>query len=203
MGELLFVTGGARSGKSAFAERIVAAAATTSRAAVTYVATLEPLDAEMRDRIARHQAQRPVRWTTVEAPLGLAGAYAAVEPDQVVLVDCLSLWVSNRLLQLGEEPAGDAVAALEAELLDEIDRVARRARQRTAITVVVSNEVGSGIVPPSALGRVYRDLLGRANQSISRHADRAWLLVAGRALELSAPDATPGGTPRAASSRGE
>jgi adenosylcobinamide kinase/adenosylcobinamide-phosphate guanylyltransferase len=107
----------------------------------------------------------------------------------MVLVDCLSLWVSNRLLQLGDEPAGDAVVALEAELLGELDHFARRARQRAAVTVVVSNEVGAGIVPASALGRVYRDLLGRANQSISRHADRAWLLVAGRALELPSPDA--------------
>lgn len=180
MGELTFVTGGARSGKSAYAERVADAAGR----AVLYIATLEPLDEEMRDRIARHRAQRPESWSTVEAPQALATAFAHTPDDATVLVDCLSLWVSNRLLTLGEKPTGDAVRELELELDAEIDEIVATARARTANTVIVSNEVGSGVVPPSMLGRAYRDLLGRANQRVSLAADRAWLLVAGRALEL-------------------
>jgi adenosylcobinamide kinase/adenosylcobinamide-phosphate guanylyltransferase len=184
MGQLTFVTGGARSGKSSFAERLAA----SSGAAVSYLATLEPLDEEMRDRIARHQDQRPAAWQTIEAPHALASAFAEIPADNVVLLDCLSLWVSNRLLTLDDDPPPPAAAALEAELDGELDMLIAHARERGAATVIVSNEVGSGVVPPSVLGRVYRDLLGRANQRVSLGADRAWLLVAGRALELPAPD---------------
>ena len=185
MGQVTFVTGGARSGKSSFAERL----ATSSGRAVVYVATLEPLDTEMRDRIARHRAQRPADWHTVEAPRALAVAFAEIPPSNTVLLDCLSLWVSNRLLALGDEPRPVDVAALEAELDAEIDLVLAATSEREAGTIIVSNEVGSGVVPPSVLGRAYRDLLGRANQRVSLAADRAWLLVAGRALELPVPPA--------------
>ena len=180
MGQISFVTGGARSGKSSFAERL---AASTERT-VVYLATLEALDGEMGDRIARHQAQRPVDWRTVEAPRALAAAVHDVPGEATILVDCLSLWVSNRLLELGEEPDARAVRNLETELDLEIDAILETARGREADTIVVSNEVGGGVVPPSVLGRAYRDLLGRANQRVSLGAGRAWLLVAGRALEL-------------------
>lgn len=184
MGELTFVTGGARSGKSSFAERL----AERTGEAVVYVATLEPLDDEMRNRIARHREQRPDGWRTIEAPRALADAVEAAPAHATVLIDCLSLWVSNRLLSLGEEPTAAATDELEAELDAEIDRIISTARTRSAATIVVSNEVGGGVVPPSVLGRVYRDLLGRANQRVSLAADRAWLLVAGRALELPPGD---------------
>ncbi len=184
MGELTFVTGGARSGKSAFAERLAARAGEP----VVYIATLEPLDEEMRQRVARHREQRPDGWQTIEAPRALADAVEAAPSDATVLIDCLSLWVSNRLLLLGEAPASAAIDELEAELDAEIDRVISTTRTRSAATIVVSNEVGGGVVPPSVLGRVYRDLLGRANQRVSLAADRAWLLVAGRALELPPGD---------------
>ena len=184
MGELTFVTGGARSGKSSFAEQLAEAAA----APVVYLATLEPLDDEMRDRIARHRRQRPEAWTTVEAPRALADAYLAIPGEATVLIDCISLWVSNRLLPLGDEPNAEAIHALELALDAELDRIIAAARSREAPTILVSNEVGGGVVPPFALGRVYRDVLGRANQRVSRAAGRAWLLVAGRALELPAPN---------------
>jgi adenosylcobinamide kinase/adenosylcobinamide-phosphate guanylyltransferase len=180
MGHLVFVTGGARSGKSRFAERLASAAG----GAVVYIATLEPLDGEMRDRVARHRAQRPESWQTVEEPGDLVRAVVAIDGAAVALVDCLSLWVSNRLLTLGEEPAAEAVAELEAQLDGELTDLVETARGREATTIVVSNEVGGGVVPPSVLGRVYRDLLGRANQRMSLAADEAWLLVAGRALRL-------------------
>lgn len=183
MGEVWFVTGGARSGKSAFAER---RAASLGRP-VTYIATLEPLDGEMRARIARHQAQRPAAWRTVEAPRAPAEAARTTPAGDTVLLDCLSLWVSNRLLDLGTDaPSAAQVAALEAALGAEAGALLDVLAARAGAAVIVSNEVGSGLVPEYALGRAYRDLLGRVNQQAAQAAGRAWLCVAGRALELPA-----------------
>lgn len=181
MGDILFVTGGARSGKSSFAEHL----ARHSGADVVYLATMEPGDDELRDRIQRHQARRPAAWTTVEEPLAIERALADTPADACVLIDCISLWVTNRLMTLGtDDPALDAIATLEAALDSEVDVLIEAARARGGTTIAVTNEVGAGIVPPYPLGRVYRDVLGRVNQRISRAADRAWLLVSGRALEL-------------------
>ena len=179
-GLLLFVTGGARSGKSAHAQRLAAA---TGRA-VVYVATMEPRDAELALRVEAHRAARPAAWSTVEAPLDPAGALAAADPAACALIDCLSLWVANRFGPLGEEPAPEAAARLERELGAEAARLAAAARAREGETIVVSNEAGSGVVPAWPLGRAWRDALGRVNQRVAAAADRAWLLVAGRALEL-------------------
>ena len=142
----------------------------------------------MRERIARHREQRPTAWQTIEAPRDVAAACSAAPNDTTILLDCLSLWVSNRLLALGDEPSLEGVRSLEQALDAEIDQLIGLARGRPGALVVVSNEVGSGVVPPSALGRAYRDVLGRANQRVSLAADRAWLLVAGRALELPSPE---------------
>lgn len=185
MGELLLVTGGARSGKSRFAERL----ATASGHDVTYVATMEALDDEVRARIARHRAERPAAWTTVEAPLTIVEAVRTAPPDECVLLDCLSLWASNRLLALGEDASIEALADLERALEAEIEALHAVAQARTGDVILVTNEVGSGLVPEHALGRAYRDLLGRVNQRASLLAARAWLLVAGRALPLPPPDA--------------
>lgn len=184
MGDLWFVTGGARSGKSTFAESL----ALGTGVEVVYVATMEPGDEELRDRVQRHQERRPAGWTTVEEPLRLAPALTAVPATACVLIDCVSLWVTNRLLELDdEEPSLAAVAALEDALDAEVGALIEAARAREGITIAVTNEVGGGLVPPYALGRVYRDVLGRVNQRLSRTADRAWLLVSGRALELPPP----------------
>jgi adenosyl cobinamide kinase/adenosyl cobinamide phosphate guanylyltransferase len=183
MGKLYFVTGGARSGKSRFAQGLAEAEA----GPVVYLATMEPLDDELVRRVARHRAERPVSWQTVEAPLALERAIVAAPEDAMILLDCLSLWVTNRLLPLGDEPEAAAVDALEAALDAELDACIAAQGARLGALIVVTNEVGSGVVPPSALGRVYRDLLGRANQRVSLRADRAWLIVAGRALELPPP----------------
>ena len=184
MGQVLFVTGGARSGKSTFAEHL----ARDSGSPVVYLATMEAGDEELRDRIQRHRARRPASWTTIEEPLALADALASAPAETCVLVDCLSLWVTNRLMQLGtEEPTLDAVEALEAALDAEVDAILGAARDRSGDTIIVTNEVGAGLVPPYPLGRVYRDVLGRVNQHVSRKADRAWLLISGRPLELPPP----------------
>ena len=139
---------------------------------------------------------RPATWATVEAPLAIVEAVRDAARDDCVLLDCLSLWVSNRLIALGEGASIEALADLERALEAEVDALSDATRARTADVILVTNEVGSGLVPEHALGRAYRDLLGRVNQRASLHAARAWLLVAGRALPLPPPDA-PLDTPHA------
>jgi adenosylcobinamide kinase/adenosylcobinamide-phosphate guanylyltransferase len=187
VGDVWFVTGGARSGKSRFAEQLAAG----SGRDVVYVATMEPSDDELAQRIARHRAERPAAWRTVEAPRALLAAVTAQPPETCVLVDCLSLWVSNRLLTLGDPPPSAALDALEARIDEELGALLAHEGQRGGPLVLVSNEVGGGVVPEHALGRAYRDVLGRANQRAAAGAARAWLLVAGLALELPAREATP------------
>jgi adenosylcobinamide kinase / adenosylcobinamide-phosphate guanylyltransferase len=185
VGEVWFVTGGARSGKSSFAQQL---AASTGHA-VVFVATMEPLDEELVARVSRHRAERPPAWQTVEVPADVVRAVETASSEACVLLDCLSLWVANRLLALGDEPSQAALATLETALDEEVDALLAIAETRDAPTIVVSNEVGAGVVPESPLGRAYRDLLGRVNQRAAASATRAWLLVAGRALPL--PDAAP------------
>ena len=164
---LTFLIGGARSGKSALALALVAA----WEGPVTVIATGEARDEEMAERICLHRADRPQEWATVEEPLELSGALAAVDPAAAVIVDCLSFWVANLLER------GDDVEACS-------ERAVASARARSALIVVVSNEVGLGVVPVSELGRRYRDVLGRVNQQWAAAADEVALVVAGRKLRL-------------------
>jgi len=171
MGKIVLATGGARSGKSGWAERRAAELAGDD---VTYVATAEALDEEMARRIARHRAERPAAWATVESPRRAGDAVRAAR-TAVVLVDCLTVLASNALLAAeaeGEEAALAAVLA-EAEAL----RDAALAREGT--TLVVTNEVGMGVHPPTSLGRWYRDALGRANALLAGAAEEVVLLVSG------------------------
>lgn len=177
---LTLLTGGARSGKSAIAVR----RARAHHGPVVFVATGEARDAEMATRIARHQAERPASWGTVEAPRDLADAVAAQPRDALLLVDCLSLWVSN-LLERGDD---EAAVTEHAELL------ARCCADRAAPSIVVTNEVGLGLVPMHPLGRAYRDALGRVNATVAGHADLVQLVVVGRTLTLD-PEPDPGPPP--------
>jgi adenosylcobinamide kinase/adenosylcobinamide-phosphate guanylyltransferase len=172
---LTVLLGGARSGKSRWAVRL---AAEIGRP-VTFVATAEARDAEMAERILRHRAQRPMAWTTVEEPVRLADALRAENADGTVIVDCLTLWISNLL----EHRMGDG------EVLAAAREAASVAAQRSGEVIAVSNEVGSGVVPMTELGRRYRDLLGEVNAIWVEDAARAALLVAGRVLWL--PDTVP------------
>jgi adenosyl cobinamide kinase/adenosyl cobinamide phosphate guanylyltransferase len=165
------LTGPVASGKSRLAVRMAEA----TGAPVVLIATAEGLDEEMRERIARHRRERPASWTVVEEPLDLEGAIAAAGADAVLIVDCLTLWVSN-LLGAGVE--GDAVVARAAAA------AAACVARGGADTIVVTNEVGWGIVPMNELARAYREVLGRVNRAFSAVADRALLVVAGRALPL-------------------
>jgi adenosylcobinamide kinase / adenosylcobinamide-phosphate guanylyltransferase len=157
---LVVYVGGARSGKS----RLAVERASAAGAPVVFVATGEAGDEEMAERIARHRAERPADWETVEEPLELAAALRGAPPGATVIVDCLSLWVANGG---GDAAAVDAAAA------------------RSALTIAVTNEVGLGIVPANALARAYRDELGRVNAAWVAAAEEAYFVVAGRMLPLA------------------
>jgi adenosyl cobinamide kinase/adenosyl cobinamide phosphate guanylyltransferase len=174
---LTVLLGGARSGKSSLAVQLAAG----RPAPVVLVVTAEAGDAEMEERIARHRAERPAGWATVEAPVDLAAALAAADPDATVILDCLTLWLSN--LRERSEP----------EILDAARRAAGVAAARPGLTIVVTNEVGSGIVPFDPEVRRWRDLLGTVNAIWVEAADRAALVVAGRALPLLPAEAVLGG----------
>lgn len=163
---ITLILGGARSGKSRHAEALVQAEAPPW----TYIATAESYDAEMTARIAEHRARRPAGWLTVDAPRDLPQAIAAA-PEAPLLVDCLTLWLSN--LMLAEADLEAATSALLTALAS-----------RRAGTVLVSNEVGSGIVPATPLGRRFRDAQGRLNQQVAAAAGRVELVVAGLPLRL-------------------
>jgi len=179
MGELILVLGGARSGKSAFAQQM---AQEIGRDRVLFVATAEAGDAEMRERIEKHRRERPPAWRTLEVTRHVGAAIAAQIADaQVVLVDCWTLLVSNTLMDHSESsPAAEVELAVTAE----VTKLLHACQSTEATFIVVSNEVGLGLVPPTPLGRLYRDLLGRANQMLAASADRVYLLVAGLAVDL-------------------
>lgn len=204
------VTGGARSGKSGFAERLMhqwmqaRKSAGRSGEKVVYVATAQALDPEMAERIRRHRAQRPAEWETVEAPETLFATLQALaarpSPPDGVLVDCATLYWSNRLLaQFGEGGTeegtgarlldGRRLAELECQLEQEIDAFGRFLPLMPYHLLIVTNEVGWGLVPPNALGRAYRDLAGRCNQRLAELAHRVYLVVAGIPVQIKPPAA--------------
>ncbi len=166
---VLLLLGGARAGKSSLAVNLARARG----GAVWVLATGEPRDAEMAARIRAHRLARPADWRVVEEPRELERALRAVPPAATVIIDCLTLWVSNLMEgREAEEITGDA------------RRLATLARERSGLTIVVSNEVGLGLVSPNPLGRAYRDLLGRVNAQWSEVAEDVVLVVAGRAVRL-------------------
>ena len=165
-----FLVGGARSGKSSLALRI----AESWGVPATFVATAEAKDGEMASRIARHRNERPSGWETLEAPRSLIEALEEVEPERGLILDCMSFWVANLVMDGAEaadieEQAASALAVLAS---------------RTGRTVVVSNEVGLGLVPDNELGRAFRDVLGRVNVLAASRAEVAYLVVAGRVLAI-------------------
>jgi adenosylcobinamide kinase/adenosylcobinamide-phosphate guanylyltransferase len=170
---LTLVTGGARAGKSAWVLREVGAGP------ATFIATAEALDEDMAARIARHRAERPAHWHTVEEPLDLPGAVRRADGEVPLVVDCLTLWVSNLLLRAGQEGQGHAWSP-QVAATDLIDALAARA----APSLVVSNEVGSGVVPPTPIGRSFQDALGSVNQLVAHRAGRVVLMVAGLPVRI-------------------
>ena len=175
--DLVLILGGARSGKSTAAERMA-----HDGADVLFIATAEALDEGMRRRIENHRRYRPRHWHVLEEPVHLSKALAPlVDLYDTFILDCLTLWVSNLLLE--EKPEVDA----EPGVLQAVERLLEVIERAGGRWILVSNEVGQGIVPASRLGRTYRDLLGRVNQLVASRADRAYLMVAGLSLDLKPP----------------
>lgn len=178
------VTGGARSGKSRYAEQLAAQAGER----ILYLATARAVDGEMEERIARHKAQRPAAWQTMETPLNLAGVIEAeAERYDGLLLDCLTVFLTNRILAHPvdwDKPGRDQLNRIETELLDEVEAIAQAARQTSTPLIVVTNEVGFGIVPLSPLARFFRDCAGRANQRLAEAATSVFLVVAGIPLRI-------------------
>ncbi|MGB1250584.1 MAG: bifunctional adenosylcobinamide kinase/adenosylcobinamide-phosphate guanylyltransferase [Candidatus Promineifilaceae bacterium] len=176
MKQFILITGGARSGKSSYAERQAAELGED----VLYVASAQAFDDEMRLRIRNHQNDRPDHWHTIESPTGVGEAImtSGLTPE-VVLLDCVTLLATNVMLSL-PEPWSSA----EIDLNREIDALWESYQQGNATYLIVTNEVGFGIVPANKMSRVYRDLLGRANQRLATLADHVYLLVAGLPLAV-------------------
>lgn len=167
MGKSILITGGARSGKSTFAERVTL---DLGRPA-TYVATAEARDDEMAARIALHQERRGADWNTIAEPIALRNALSASDGSGPRLVDCVTLWLTNLML-----------AGLDWEA--EVDALATLVSQQSSPVVFVTNEVGAGIVPENALARSFRDAAGLTNQKLANVCNELWLCVAGHPLKV-------------------
>ncbi len=179
---LIFITGGARSGKSALAEAL----AIESGLPVQYLATMPhwPEDNEIADRVRRHRVRRPASWTTMETPSALDQAVKRLPAGPLLaIIDCLSLYVSTLLLDTYEE--GQDPYAREVEVMSGVDRLVQAIAERSDLEfIAVTNEVGWGVVPDTPLGRAYRDFLGLANQSFAARASTVWLLCSGLKVRL-------------------
>ena len=184
---MIFVTGGARSGKSGLAEKLARGKAAGIDATigvsglVTYIATAEPKDVEMRERITEHRQRRPADWNTIEAPVNLPGAVEdALGGGGIVLVDCLTVYISNLLINQGIA-SGDRVKRTVDWEMDQLVEVCAAGNGRV---ILVSNEVGMGIVPDNLLARTFRDVAGRANQKLAAAADEVYLCVSGIPMKV-------------------
>lgn len=172
MKKIVFITGGARSGKSAFA----VARAKKSKGGVIFLATGKPADSEMRARVRKHKRSRPRAWRTVEEDINIAAVISKLEKEQVVIIDCLTLWLSNLLLSgRGEE-----------EILKKVKEFIAALKNTASSVIIVSNEVGGGVVPENKLARAFRDIVGIAHQRIVKVSDEAYFVVCGIPLPLKA-----------------
>jgi len=198
MGKLTLLLGGARSGKSSYAEK---RAKELGGDNVLYLATSETKDEEMVERVVKHRSERPSAWVTVEAPRNIAQALRHAQDtairqersaEEVILLDCITFLVANYLMDAAapeddpfDDPSSDPFdAQIEAEVVADVEDLIAFVKETDVEMLVVSNEVGLGVVPPYELGRAYRDILGRANQILARHADEVLLFVAGIPMKV-------------------
>ncbi len=173
MGKLTLILGGARSGKSSYAQSL----AEESDKSITFLATAQALDEEMSARIQKHRLERPAGWETLEIPVGVA-RYVPQIKSEVVILDCITLLVNNLMMQFVKDDLVDERPFMDAVKKD-IDELIGNIRAQKQNWMIISNEVGLGLVPPYQMGRVYRDGLGWANQRLAREADKVILMVAG------------------------
>ena len=167
MAEIILVTGGARSGKSALAERLAQSCGNK----VIYIATSEPFDDEMQSRIDRHRARRDAGWRTVDAPLELPDMLVQTDGNAPRLVDCLTMWLNNLIYH-------------NRDVADEVDRLIKVISEQQADLVMVTNEIGSGLVPQTAEARKFRDLAGELNQMVAQAASQVYLSVSGIPVKI-------------------
>jgi adenosylcobinamide kinase/adenosylcobinamide-phosphate guanylyltransferase len=171
----ILITGGARAGKSSYAQKLAADVG----GRVLFVATAEAKDEDMRLRIEKHKKSRPLNWDTLESPSEVGRAIDAKAGEYpVIVIDCITMLVSNIMLAAGDD------ASAESEVLTEINSLIKVMQSKTFAFILVSNEVGLGIVPDNEMSRTYRDLLGRANQLLAQYADEVYLLVAGIPVKI-------------------
>ncbi len=177
-GKIVLVTGGARSGKSTFAENYIAA----NGGKIAYIATSQVLDEEMRLRVKRHRDRRPSNWYTYEAPLAAHQAMEeAVQNYDGIIFDCVTLYATNLLLKACNE----LDESLHYQyIMDEINKLVQSAKSNNSLVVFVTNEVGMGIVPEHALSREYRDIAGLVNQKLAAAADEVYFVVCGLAVDF-------------------
>lgn len=176
MSKTIFITGGARSGKSVFAEKL----ALEYQAPLCYLATSQALDSEMAERISLHRERRGEQWHTLEEPLELSRVLQESDSRyRVILVDCITLWLSN-LLFAYENQEGN----IEERILVDVRQLAECLREMATPVILVSNEVGMGIVPENALARLYRDIAGKSNQLLAAAADEVHVVISGIPLRL-------------------
>ena len=172
-GACFFILGGARAGKSAFALRLAREGEQWTSGEVGFIATAEAHDEDMQQRIVRHRAERPAHWSTLEAPRYINRALRQYAEKRIVIIDCLTLFVSNWLL------ATASTAVCERQVTAVIEDCLAIGREQSQTLIPVSNEVGLGVVPETSLGRDFRDMLGKVNQRLAQAADRVYWLVAG------------------------
>lgn len=183
--KLILITGGVRSGKSSFAEKL----AGNLGQKIAFIATAQSLDKEMEDRIAQHRANRPVHWETYEEPYQVVQVIQKVgEKTEVILLDCLTLLVSNFMQNYQEDSSNDDLAE---KIIEKIKEIISEAAHCSATVIIVSNEVGLGLVPTNSMGRFFRDMLGKANQIIASSSDQVYLLVAGIPLLIKGKNNEP------------
>lgn len=185
MGKLILVTGGARSGKSSYGEKL---AAEYSSSSVLYIATAVPFDDEMKERVRRHQQSRPKHWTTYEAYKNLAEVYKLSADFDVILLDCVTVMITNLLFEevncdfdlLQESEA----SALERLVQTELEQFLEAAAHHAQTVIMITNELGSGLIPEYKAGRVFRDIAGRMNQLLARAADEVYFTVCGIPMKI-------------------
>ena len=177
-GKIILVTGGARSGKSLFAEQYAIA----QNGHMAYIATAQVYDQEMESRVTLHRTRRADRWLTFEAPYDAHQTMElAAKEATIILFDCLTLYTSNLLLS---PSAPDDSEQKFQYIMEQIDKLLKSARSTQAIVIFVTNEVGMGIVPDNALARQYRDIAGMVNQRVAGYADEVYLVISGLAVEI-------------------
>ncbi len=184
MGRLIVVTGGARSGKSTFAEKL----AKDCNCNVVYIATSIPFDDEMRARIKKHVEQRPSNWKTIEAYKDMDRHLANEKSKHVAfLLDCITIMITNLMLDTSldwDKASNEEIDGIEAEIKMEVEKLLKVINEKGTTFILVTNEIGMGIVPENRLSRIFRDIAGRINQMLAKAADEVYLCVSGIPVKI-------------------